>query len=202
MLNRFVCIFIGYFIGCIQSAYIVGKYMNTDLRTKGSGNLGTTNALRVLGKKAGFITFVCDIMKSVISFFICILLFKNNIGVIAGVYGSVGAILGHDFPFYLNFKGGKGVAAMIGMMLSMIYISPIPTIISFSIGLIALTTRYVSVGSIVFSIAIPFGVYIAKLDYEILVIVLIIGLLAIYRHKSNILRLINGNENRLGKKAN
>lgn len=88
MILKIICIVIGYFIGCIQSAFIVGKFMHVDLRQHGSGNLGSTNALRVLGKKAGLITFVSDIMKSVISYVVCRLIFGDEIGLIA-VYMAV-----------------------------------------------------------------------------------------------------------------
>ena len=109
---RLICLCIGYCIGCIETAYVVGRIWQVDLRQHGSGNLGTTNALRVLGKKAGALVFIGDIMKSVIAFVICRAIFGSNL---AGVYGSVGAVLGHNYPFYLKFKGGKGIAVMIGM---------------------------------------------------------------------------------------
>ena len=111
---RLICILIGYCIGCIESAHVVGKLWRVDLRQHGSGNLGTTNALRVLGKKAGAMVFIGDILKSVIAFLICRAIFKDN-ATVAGLFGSVGAVLGHNYPFYLNFKGGKGIAVMIGM---------------------------------------------------------------------------------------
>ena len=111
---RFICMILGYGIGCLQSAYLVGRFAgHMDLRQYGSGNLGTTNALRVLGKKAGAITFVCDILKSVLGFLLCKMIFQQI--PLAGLYGCVGVILGHDFPFYLNFKGGKGIAATAGL---------------------------------------------------------------------------------------
>lgn len=103
---RLICLCIGYCIGCIETAYVVGRIWQVDLRQHGSGNLGTTNALRVLGKKAGALVFIGDIMKSVIAFVICRAIFGSNL---AGVYGSVGAVLGHNYPFYLNFKGGKAL---------------------------------------------------------------------------------------------
>ena len=103
---RLICLCIGYCIGCIETAYVVGRIWQVDLRQHGSGNLGTTNALRVLGKKAGALVFIGDIMKSVIAFVICRAIFGSNL---AGVYGSVGAVLGHNYPFYLKFKGGKGI---------------------------------------------------------------------------------------------
>lgn len=197
---KLICIVIGYFIGSIQSAFIVGKLMKVDLRNHGSGNLGSTNALRVLGKKAGLITFVSDIMKSVLSYVICRLIFGDTIGAIAGIYGCVGAVLGHNFPFYLNFKGGKGIAVMIGMMLCLSTLDYRVTLITFGIGILGLFTRYVSVGSMAFSIAIPISLYILKFDMEYVIICAILGVLAIYKHKANIKRLIDGNENKLGAK--
>ncbi|MBO8433751.1 MAG: glycerol-3-phosphate 1-O-acyltransferase PlsY [Tyzzerella sp.] len=197
---KLICIVIGYFIGSIQSAFIVGKLMKVDLRNHGSGNLGSTNALRVLGKKAGLITFVSDIMKSVLSYVICRLIFGDTIGAIAGIYGCVGAVLGHNFPFYLNFKGGKGIAVMIGMMLCLSTLDYRVTLITFGIGILGLFTRYVSIGSMAFSIAIPISLYILKFDMEYVIICAILGVLAIYKHKANIKRLIDGNENKLGAK--
>ena len=111
---RLICMIIGYCIGCIETAHVIGKLWGVDLRKHGSGNLGTTNTLRVLGKKAGAMVFIGDILKSVIAYLICRAVFKDN-GTIAGLFGSAGAILGHNYPFYLNFKGGKGIAVMIGM---------------------------------------------------------------------------------------
>lgn len=197
---KLICIVIGYFIGSIQSAFIVGKLMKVDLRNHGSGNLGSTNALRVLGKKAGLITFVSDIMKSVLSYVICRLIFGDTIGAIAGIYGCVGAVLGHNFPFYLNFKGGKGIAVMIGMMLCLSTLDYRVTLITFGIGILGLFTRYVSIGSMAFSIAIPISLFILKFDMEYVIICAILGVLAIYKHKANIKRLIDGNENKLGAK--
>lgn len=193
---RLVCIVIGYFIGCIQSAYIVGKFMHIDIREHGSGNLGSTNALRVLGKKAGAITFAGDILKSVLGFIICYFIFKENYR-LAGFYGCAGVIIGHDFPFYLKFKGGKGIACMIGMMMCA---GGIPAIITYAIGSIGLLTKYVSVGSILFSAAIPFTLYGVGFPAEVVLIAICLSAMAIYRHRANIKRLIAGNENKLGAK--
>ena len=122
---RLICIAIGYFIGCIQTAFIMGKLCKTDLSKKGSGNLGTTNALRVLGFKAGAVTFIGDILKGVVSFIIARWLFPD-MGVLAGIYACAGTILGHDFPFYLHFKGGKGIAATIGLVLCIGFTESMP----------------------------------------------------------------------------
>ena len=150
---RLICLCIGYCIGCIETAYVVGRIWQVDLRQHGSGNLGTTNALRVLGKKAGALVFIGDIMKSVIAFVICRAIFGSNL---AGVYGSVGAVLGHNYPFYLKFKGGKGIAVMIGMTAAMAFSMDIRLAIPNAlIGFgMAFATRYVSVGSLLFALTL------------------------------------------------
>ncbi len=201
-MRSLVCILIGYAVGCIQSAYIVGKMMHVDLRKHGSGNLGSTNALRVLGKKAGAITFICDILKSVISFLICRAIWPD-MGMVAGLYGCVGAVLGHDFPFYLKFRGGKGIAAMIGMIFCLSTYQPMVAVFAFGAGIIAiLLTRYVSVGSMFFSIIIPILLFWFQFPKEAIIITIGLGILALFRHKTNIQRLLTGTENKLvSKKA-
>lgn len=193
---RLVCVIIGYFIGCIQSAYFVGILMKKDIRNYGSGNLGSTNALRVLGKKAGAVTFICDILKSVAAYIICRLIFKES-PEIAGFYACFGVILGHDFPFYLKFKGGKGIASMIGMMFC---IGGIPMLISFACGILGVLTKYVSVGSILFVISIPIIFLAMNFNSEFVALSAVMSLVAVQRHKSNIIRLFNGEENKLGQK--
>ena len=101
---RIACLVIGYFIGCIQTAYFVGKAYHVDISKVGSGNLGTTNTVRALGAKVGLFTFWCDVAKSLVAFLICKAIFKAD-PIVAGFYGSAGAILGHDFPFFHKFKG-------------------------------------------------------------------------------------------------
>lgn len=198
---RLICILIGYGIGCIETAHVVGKLWKVDLRQHGSGNLGTTNALRVLGKKAGAMVFIGDILKSVIAFLICRAIFPDN-GMIAGLFGSAGAILGHNYPFYLNFKGGKGIAVMIGMTAALAFTTDIrlafPTaIIGFGL---AFATRYVSVGSLAFAVTLPISCYLLGYGKEVVVITLCASALAFWRHRKNIKNLINGTENRFGSK--
>lgn len=198
MLAKLLCLGVGYCVGCISSAYIIGRIMKKDLRAEGSGNLGSTNALRVLGKRAGLITFICDVMKAIISFLICRILFKDF--AMAGIYGCVGAVIGHDFPFYLKFRGGKGIATMIGMTLCFLTIDVRPTLLCYAVGIIGLFTRYVSVGSMAFAVAIPVFTYMFGFDREIVLLALGLSLLAVYRHRANIARLAAGSENRLGAK--
>ena len=200
---KLVCIVIGYFIGCIQSAYIVGKFNHKDIRKYGSGNLGTTNALRVLGKKAGFVTFVCDIMKAVIAFVICYNVFGKNVE--AGVYAGLGVVLGHDFPFYLGFKGGKGIASMAGLLVSMDWRVTLVCAAVF-LGTVIIT-RYVSLGSIfvVILFFIQMVLYESMGAYQVapgsrLEFYALAGVLtgmAIWRHRANIRRLLAGTENKL-----
>ena len=198
---RLICLVIGYCIGCIETAHVVGKLWKVDLRKHGSGNLGTTNALRVLGKKAGAIVFIGDIMKSVIAYLICRAVFGDN-GTIAGLFGSAGAVLGHNFPFYLNFKGGKGIAVMIGMTAALAFTTDIRlafpnAIIGFGL---AFGTRYVSVGSLAFAVTLPISCFLLGFETEVVLITLCVSALAVWRHRKNIKNLINGTENRFGSK--
>lgn len=198
---RLICILIGYCIGCIETAHVVGKLWKVDLRQHGSGNLGTTNALRVLGKKAGAMVFIGDILKSVIAFLICRAVFKDN-ATVAGLFGSAGAVLGHNYPFYLNFKGGKGIAVMIGMTAALAFTTnPLLAIPNALIGFgLAFGTRYVSVGSLAFAVCLPVSCYLLGYEREIVLITLCFSALAVWRHRGNIKKLLNGTENRFGSK--
>ncbi|MBR6542991.1 MAG: glycerol-3-phosphate acyltransferase, partial [Anaerotignum sp.] len=177
---RLICMLIGSCIGCIETAYVVGKLWRVDLRKHGSGNLGTTNALRVLGKKAGAMVFIGDILKSVVAFLICSAVFREN-ATIAGLFGSAGAILGHNYPFYLNFKGGKGIAVMIGMTASLAFTTnPLLALPNAIIGFgLAFGTRYVSVGSLSFAVCLPISCYLLGFEREIVLITLGVSLMAV-----------------------
>ena len=121
-MERIVCLAIGYLFGIFQTAYIYGKMNGIDIREYGSGNAGTTNALRTLGKKAGAMTLIGDMLKCVIAILIVDAVFKNRyqeILPLLGMYTAAGCVLGHNFPFYLKFKGGKGIAASSGVVISL-----------------------------------------------------------------------------------
>lgn len=194
---RLICMAIGYCIGCIQVAFIVGKFCKTDLSKKGSGNLGTTNALRVLGFKAGAVTFIGDILKGVVSFIIARWLFPD-MGVLAGIYACAGTILGHDFPFYLHFKGGKGIAVTIGMVFCIGFTTSLPLLlISFAIGIVAVKlSGYISLGSMLFSVTIPICAFFFRLPLEGTCVLAAMAALALWQHRANIGRLCAGNENK------
>lgn len=205
-MERLICLAIGYILGLFQTGYIYGKMHNIDIRQYGSGNAGTTNALRVLGKKAGLIVFAGDAAKTILSCVIAKVLFAGSPDVdMLALYAGFGAILGHNFPFYLNFKGGKGIAATAGILASIDWRMCVVC------GVIFITTvaftRYVSLGSILvviafFIMAMVFGhsgdytISAASLT-EFYVLAGVIMVMAIWRHKANIRRLVSGTENKL-----
>ena len=214
-MERLVCVLIGYVFGLFQTSYLYGRMKGIDIREHGSGNAGATNALRTLGKKAGAITFFGDCFKCVFAVIAVRLLFADygepgeNMGVLLGMYASMGAILGHNFPFYLNFKGGKGIAATAGLYVSL---DPILMLIGATSFVIAVAvTKYVSVGSILVVIELLAGVliygFLGKWGltqphlYELYAITAFLTGLALYRHKKNIKGLLTGTERKLGQKA-
>ncbi len=208
---RIIALAIGYVIGAFQTGYFYGKAHGIDIREHGSGNAGATNTLRTLGWKAGVITFAGDCLKSVAA----ILLVQYFLGSyfvgdarILGLYAGLGAVLGHNFPFYLKFKGGKGIACTAGVVFA-ICPQAVPACLAVFVMCLWLT-RYVSLGSILMATlfmiqVIEFnwlgvlGVPVENiLEYDILTIVF--GVMAIWRHKANIERLLNGTENKVGSK--
>ena len=212
---RLACVLIGYVFGLFQTGYLYGRIKGIDIREYGSGNAGATNALRTLGKKAGAITFFGDCFKCVFAVVTVRLLFAGygepgeNMGVLLGMYASMGVILGHNFPFYLNFKGGKGIAATAGLYVSL---DPILMLIGATSFVVAVAvTKYVSVGSILVVIELLAGVliygFLGKWGltqphlYELYGITVFLTLLALYRHKKNIKGLLHGTERKLGVKA-
>lgn len=198
---RVVCLIIGYFLGCIQTAYIVGKLMgHIDIRDYGSGNAGTTNVTRVLGFKPGIIVFIADILKAIIAFIICSLIFKgggtffSGTSLVPGMYAGLGVIIGHNFPFYLKFKGGKGIASTIGLI---ICIDLKVALITYTIGfLIVVVTRYISLSSLTMTLLATILMIIFKFEIEAVCIMALLTLMAYYRHIPNIKRLIKGEENK------
>ena len=136
-MERILCLVVGYLFGLFQTAYFYGKLHGIDIREHGSGNAGTTNTLRVLGTKAGVIVLVGDILKCMIAIFLCRYVFSAShpdMVYLLQMYTAAGVILGHNFPFYMHFKGGKGIAATAGLILSFHpYFIPMGVIIFFGI---------------------------------------------------------------------
>ena len=199
------CLVIGYGFGLIQVAHIYSKAKNINIREKGSGNAGTTNMFRVMGIKAGIITLVGDCAKLVAAMIFTKLIFLTGLGfqidpTALALYTGLGCVLGHDFPFYFHFKGGKGVASSCGVML---FCFPVPAIICYivTIAVIALT-RFVSLGSMILLTlyAILVSLFWANGNIWIILWSVFLAALCIYRHRANIARLLSGTENKLGKK--
>ncbi|MDU6743136.1 glycerol-3-phosphate 1-O-acyltransferase PlsY [Peptoniphilus harei] len=193
-MNYILTLLISYFVGTISGSYIIGNlFLNKDIRKYGSGNAGTTNAMRVLGKKAGVLTFLIDFLKGALVTLIIRRIFGDEFVPLA----ILGAVIGHDFPFYMNFKGGKGVATTLGALA--LFNFPL-TIICYVVWVLGtVLTKTVSVGSILFfvSIIIVYS-FMSNLAMSNILIIDIIALIGIIRHKDNIKRIIAGNENKIG----
>lgn len=192
-------IIISYLIGNFSSAYVLGRILkDTDIRLYGSGNAGTTNALRVFGKKIGALAFLLDVLKGILAVYIGGKILGYNGKLIAGLF----SVVGHNWPIFLKFKGGKGVATSFGVLLSIHWVSAIISLIFFIV--VAVTSRYVSLSSIVSAIVVPIVVALVKrpFDKKYLIITLILATLAIFRHRSNIKRLIDGKEHKIGERVN
>ena len=224
---RIICLLIGYGFGMIQTSYIVGKMSGIDIREHGSKNAGFTNTNRVLGIKKGAIVFVVDVAKAMLAFAMATIVY-NYWGlsairaggtarlvilaggtffdssampyVLPGLYAGFGAILGHVFPAVLKFKGGKGVACVLGVIIMLDWRI---MVISFAIGLVAvLITRYISVASLLITLSVPITFLILSRDVmfrhgiETFAITVIICALIWFLHRENIKRLLSGTENK------
>jgi glycerol-3-phosphate acyltransferase PlsY len=193
-----------YLVGSIPTGYLVARAKGIDIRTVGSGNIGATNAMRVLGKPAGIFVLLMDALKGyaacgwlvslTLKFFTLAPEQVESLEIIAGIC----AVLGHNYTCWLKFKGGKGIATTAGVFIAL---APWALLIALGVFILAvLLTRYVSVGSIAGAIVLPVTVWVMTPHNLFLCLVTTaLGLLAIYKHKTNIQRLIAGTESRLGK---
>ncbi|MCX5751005.1 MAG: glycerol-3-phosphate 1-O-acyltransferase PlsY [Candidatus Saganbacteria bacterium] len=184
-----------YILGSIPFGFIAGKIFNLDIRQHGSGNIGATNVLRTLGPVPGSIVFFLDFLKGCGAVYLGMTLTSDPLIIILC---GVSALIGHSYPIFLNFKGGKGVATGFGVLFG---IAPIPAIIAISFALLIMAiTKYVSLGSLTgtaTAIVLLFSMQ-APLPYQI--VCLIGGTLIFIRHSSNIKQLIAGTEKKLGQK--
>lgn len=197
-----ICLVLGYLFGCFSTGYLVGKMNKVDIRKYGSGSTGTTNTLRTLGAKAGSLTLVGDVFKAVIAILLVrLLIFPDSEYVqLLSLYAGLGVVLGHNYPVWMGFKGGKGAAATGGVMATFD-----PWIIPFGLPLFIISvaiTRYVSVGSLLIAVLFPIWILIRfPGDLHMLIVSLIFMILAFVKHRSNIIRLMNGTENKLGQRV-
>lgn len=208
MLERLICILIGYVFGLFQTSYIIGKIHKTDVREHGSGNAGTTNALRTFGKKAGAMTLLGDCLKCVFAIVAVRLIFKEksaDILPLLSIYAAAGCVLGHNFPVTLGFRGGKGIAASVGFLIAFDWRLFVLCAIVFFV--LFLGTHYVSLCSLscylVALIAMivrgEMGGYGMDRSHttEMYIVMGFLTVLAFWRHRANIVRLANGTENKV-----
>lgn len=199
-------VLVAYLLGSIPFGLIVSKSQGIDIREHGSKNIGATNVWRVMGKKWGLLTFACDVGKGLCAVLIGKwLAVRWGSGVLgmdyAGIAAAMGCILGHNFPVWLGFKGGKGVATSLGVIFGMM---PLAAVIVFAIwGVVFKLSRYVSLASLVAAVALPV-VVVALLftgwlhGWGNFYFSVAAALLVIRRHRANIARLVAGTENRFG----
>lgn len=194
---RVFALVIGYFMGNIQTAYIVAKKIKgIDIREHGSGNSGTTNITRVLGMKIGMCVFALDTFKAIAAFMLAVWLFGWQYGGVAGMYAGAGVVLGHNFPFHMRFRGGKGAASTIGLMLCTDWRI---VLIQVALGMVCVaSTRMVSVGSLALTAAFPLLLMLFGYTAEVVLIGVFLWLLAWFMHRTNIKCILAGNERKIG----
>ncbi|MBF0275835.1 MAG: glycerol-3-phosphate 1-O-acyltransferase PlsY [Nitrospinae bacterium] len=183
----------GYLLGSISTGLLVSKLSGEkDIRQKGSGNIGATNILRVIGKKAGAITLLGDMLKAVVAIMITGL-YTDDLHILA--LAGLASVVGHIFPVYYSFKGGKGVATALGMLF---YLSPLSGLIVLAVFVATLySSRYVSLGSILGSLTAPLSILFFDYNLTLFASFIVVFFLICYMHRENIKRLLNGTENRL-----
>jgi glycerol-3-phosphate acyltransferase PlsY len=192
-------------LGSIPSGFLVGKARGIDIRKLGSGNIGATNVFRNLGKPAGSFVLFADALKGWVAAFVLSRLVANRfafpsedfewLAVVAGVC----AILGHNYTCWLHFKGGKGVATSAGVLIALV---PWSLVIILSIFLLVFAiSKYVSLGSIAAAISLPIAAWATKESLTMILIMCGLSALAIFKHRANIVRLMNGTEHRVGQKT-
>jgi glycerol-3-phosphate acyltransferase PlsY len=208
MLPLLIVGFASYLIGSIPAGYIASHIAGIDIRTVGSGNIGATNVTRVLGKRYGYPVFIVDFLKGFAAVGMSIMIAKRAQpvlipGELFGVVGAVACVLGHSFPVWLGFKGGKGVASSAGALFGLM---PFVALIAVAVWLIIFyLTRYVSVASMTAALAVPITIVSMMFlgqtgGTALLYFSICLAAVVIVRHRSNLLRLVRGTEPRFKRK--
>ena len=197
-------VLIAYLLGSVPTGFLVAKARGIDIRTVGSGNIGATNVFRILGKPAGIFVLLADAAKGWLAVFVVARLisgwFYPEAGALAQEWfrlcAGIAAILGHNYTCWLHFKGGKGIATSAGVLVALV---PVPLLVVLGIWIIVFAlSRYVSLASILAAFALPFAAWAFRGSQTMIFVTAALAALAIYKHKANIQRLINGTENRIG----
>ena len=193
-LNIAIVSIVGYLLGAISFAVIVARSQGVDILKYGSGNPGATNVTRALGSKYGNIVFACDALKGFIAAGWPLLAFGGELGLRLGIIGLIASIIGHSFSVFLKFKGGKGVATTMG---GLVAIMPIVLVIGVAAwAAIFFTIRMVAIASILFAVSLPVSAYLLYgAGDPRLTLGLVLGVLIVVRHRSNIVRMFQGTEN-------
>lgn len=201
-LNIIICLAMGYLFGSFSTAYIIGKVKKLDIRDYGSGNAGTTNAFRTLGKKAGILTFLGDFLKAIIVLMLVKFVIFSDVEYLKllELVCGFGCVMGHNFPVWLHFHGGKGIAVTGG-----VFVAVDPLIIPVGVpifAIIVLTTKYVSLGSLVITLLFPVWIAIrfsgVPYYWAVVGVACLYTVSAFFQHRQNIKRLLNGTENKIG----
>jgi acyl phosphate:glycerol-3-phosphate acyltransferase len=201
ILSYFVIVIGAYLLGSIPTGYLVGRARGIDIRTAGSGNIGATNVLRTLGKPAGAFVLLMDVLKGYVATkWLCVWLLglfnlpgteMETCQLVAGIC----AVLGHNYTCWLKFKGGKGISTSAGVFLAL---APLAMGIAAGVWVIAFVlSRYASVASIAAAAALPATIWLMPNSLMLRIVTTVLGLLAIFKHRGNIRRLLNGTEHRI-----
>jgi glycerol-3-phosphate acyltransferase PlsY len=200
----YLWILLGYIAGATPFGYLAGKMKGIDIREHGSKNIGSTNVVRVLGKGIGYPVFALDVIKGVLPVLLA-RIYANDVqpeGLVPALT-SIATILGHNYTFWLGFKGGKGIATSAGALLPIMPVTILTAVTLWAITF--LTTRYVSLGSIIAAITLPTsfllqGLVTGHWQWPLFGLAALVGGLAVFKHRANIERLLNGTENKFERK--
>lgn len=201
MYESIALIVLAYLLGAVPFGLIIsGKFYKKDIRKFGSGNIGATNVYRTLGSVAGASVLLCDVLKGLLPVVVAkyVLASDQDLAAWVSVLAGLAAIVGHSYSVFLNFGGGKGMATAGGMIVGLWPIA-VPILLSLWV-IIILITRYVSLASILVALLLPILVAMLYPRPEYIIVSVAAGLIIVYRHRSNIVRLIGGTELKIGKK--
>ena len=192
------CALVSYLVGSVPTGFLWGKARGIDIRTVGSGNIGATNVMRALGKGPGIAVLLIDAAKGFLPVYCAPMIFTEANPNTLHIVACISVIAGHNWTCWLKFKGGKGVATSAGALLAFL---PVPLLCGLGVWLVVFAVgRFVSLASIAAAVAIPVATWVIEKNTTLLIFTAFLGAVAIYKHRSNIQRLLAGTENRVGVK--